>query len=192
MHEPVERGVHDGRGFCATSAPESACTTNAQCPGGATCLGGKCRMAPVCTDDADCTALVGPGYVCGGKAEKWCRNAPDVACGSNGDCPACPTSGSSPVPCRRLCEARTLKFYVAPGSTPNVQLSDLFHDPDEKGVHTGDSAALVTHMSKIPGPYAGAMRRMNCCIDDWWPEIVAESGTHCTAGHSCPADLACN
>jgi hypothetical protein len=33
---------------------------------------------------------------------------------------------------------------------------------------------------------------MNCCIDDWWPEIVAESGTLCTAADSCPADLVCN
>jgi hypothetical protein len=180
-------------GFCATDAGETTCTTTAQCPAGATCLGGKCRMAPACTDDSDCTDLVGAGYVCGGKAEKWCRNAPNVACGSNTDCPVCPTFGSSPVPCARLCESRQLKFYVTPGtSANNVQLTDQFLDPDEKDLFTGEPSALVTQMSKLTGPYAGAIRRMNCCVDDWWPEIVAESGTQCTFGNSCPADLACN
>ena len=180
-------------GFCAADAGATICATNGQCPAGATCLGGKCRMAPACISDADCTALVGPGHVCGGKAEKWCRNAPNVACGSSADCPVCPIAGSSPVPCARLCEARSLKLYATPGlSTNNVQLTDMFVDPDEKDVFTGNAAALVTQMSKLPGPYADSIRRMNCCIDDWWPEVVAETGTQCTSGYSCPADLSCN
>jgi hypothetical protein len=101
--------------------------------------------------------------------------------------------GTSPAPCSRLCEARTLKFYVTPGASSNtVQLTDQFLDPDEKDLFTGAPGALVTQMSSMTGPYASLMRRMNCCIDEWWPEIVAESGTHCTFGNSCPADLACN
>jgi hypothetical protein len=178
-------------GFCAPNVGSTPCASNVQCGAGAVCLGQVCRMAPACIDDADCTALVGAGYVCGGKAEKWCRNAPNVACGSNNDCPACPTFGSSPVPCGRLCEARSLKLYVSPGASAPVQLSDLFLDPDEQKLHSGDQTALVTQMSSMSGPYAGAIRRMNCCIDDWWPEIVAQSGTNCTAGYSCPADLVC-
>ena len=92
----------------------------------------------------------------------------------------------------RLCEARTLKLYVSPGAVASVQLSDLFLDPDEDGLHTGDPTKLVTQMSDLGGPYANAIRRMNCCIDAWWPEIVGQSGTQCTTGFTCPADLACD
>jgi len=148
-------------------------------------------MAPVCLDDGDCTALVGAGYVCGGKAQKWCRNDPNASCDTAADCPVCPISGSSPVPCGRLCEARSLKLYVTPGSSANVQLADLFLDPDEIGLHQGNQASLISSMSTLSGPYQGVMRKMNCCIDDWWPEIVGESGTQCTGGFSCPADLSC-
>jgi hypothetical protein len=179
-------------GFCAADNASTACLTSAQCPAGAACLGGQCRMAPVCLDDADCTSLVGLGYVCGGRAEKWCRNAPNAACGTRGDCPVCPTVGSSPVPCSRLCETRSLKLYVNPGAIASVQLSDLFLDPDEKGLHSGDGSTLVGSMSSLTGPYQNAIRQMNCCIDDWWPEIVGESGTQCTSGFTCPADLACD
>jgi hypothetical protein len=178
-------------GFCAPNTGSTSCTSNPQCGAGAVCLGQVCRMAPACIDDSDCTALVGADYVCAGKAETWCRNDPNVACSSNDDCPVCPTIGSSPVPCSRLCEARSLKLYVSPGASAQVQLTDQFLDPNEQKLHSGDGAALVTQMSSISGPYAGAIRRMNCCIDDWWPEIVAESGTTCTAGFSCPADLVC-
>jgi hypothetical protein len=178
-------------GFCATDAGSTGCSTNAQCTAGAACLGGKCRMAPACADDSDCTGLVGPGYVCGGKAEKWCRNAPNATCSTNDDCPVCPTVGASPVPCSRLCEARSLKLYVNPGAVASVQLADLFLDPDEQGLATGDPSTLVGALSNLGGPYGGTIRRMNCCIDDWWPEIVGESGTQCTLGFSCPADLKC-
>ena len=180
-------------GFCAADAGETACGSTAQCPAGAVCFGGKCRMAPACTDDSDCTALVGAGYVCGGKAQKWCGNAPNVSCSTSSDCPVCPTvAGSSPAACRRLCEARSLKLYVSPGSVAGVQLSDLFLDPDERGLSTGDQSKLVTQMSSLSGPYAGTIRRLNCCIDDWWPEIVGESGTQCSVGNSCPAEFSCD
>ncbi len=179
-------------GFCATDADGTGCSSNAQCQPGAACLGGKCRMAPACIDDSDCTAL-GAGYVCGGKAEKWCRNAPDLTCSANSDCPVCPTNfGSSPAPCSRLCEARSLKLYVNPGALASLQLSDLFLDPDEKGLGSGDATTLVGSMSNLSGQYGGAMRKLNCCIDDWWPDIVAESGTQCTTGFSCPADMSCD
>src|SRR5262249_27814715 len=132
-------------GFCAIDADEASCATNAQCAAGAVCLGGRCRMAPACTADSDCGALLGGTYVCRGKAEKWCRNDPNATCDTANDCPVCPTFGSSPVPCGRLCEARSLKFYVNPG--PTVQLTDLFLDPDEKGIHTGEPGRLVTQLS---------------------------------------------
>lgn len=177
---------------CATDAASTPCSSSAQCPAGAACLGSACRMAPVCLDDSDCTALLGPGYACGGRTAKWCRNAPNVACSTTADCPVCPTVGSSPAPCSRLCEARTLKFYVSPGSVASVEMSDLFLDPDEKGIHSGTQGTLVSSMSNLSGPYGGALRRLNCCVDAWWPDIVAQSGTQCTAGFSCPADLACD
>jgi hypothetical protein len=179
-------------GFCAADVASTPCTTNAQCAEGAACLGDQCRMAPACLDDADCARLVGPGYVCGGGAEKWCRNAPNVACGSRDDCPICPTFGSSPVPCARLCEARSLKLYVNPGAIAGVQLSDLFLDPDEHGLHSGDSSTLIGTMSDLDGPYQSAIRQMNCCIDAWWPDVVGQSGTQCMGGASCPADLSCD
>ena len=180
-------------GFCATDAGETSCASNAQCPVGAVCFASKCRMAPACADDGDCTGLVGAGYVCGGKAEKWCRNAPNVACDANADCPVCPPSvGANPAPCGRLCEARSLKLYVSPGTIASVELADLFLDPDELGLHSGDPTKLVTQISDLAGPYGGTIRRMNCCLDDWWPDIVAESGTQCTLGNLCPADLSCD
>jgi hypothetical protein len=179
-------------GFCAVDAAQTSCSTNAQCPAGAACLGSKCRMAPVCLDDSDCASIVGAGYVCGGKAEKWCRNDPNAACNTSADCPVCPTVGSSPVPCGRVCDARSLKLYVSPGSSASVQLSDLFLDPDEIGLFQGNQPSLVSSMSTLSGPYQNVIRKMNCCVDDWWPEIVAESGTQCTVGFSCPADLSCN
>ena len=94
--------------------------------------------------------------------------------------------------CGRLCEARILKFYATPGTVPGPELSDLFLDPDEKGLHQGDPTSLVTALSNPTGGYATLMRRMNCCIDAWWPQIVTETGTLCTTGLSCPADLTCN
>ena len=146
----------------------------------------------MCFDDGDCAALLGAGYTCAGQAQRWCRNAPNVACGTNADCPVCPSVDGSPVPCGRLCEARILKFYATPGSVPGPELSDLFLDPDEKGLHQGDPTSLVTALSNPTGGYATLMARMNCCIDAWWPQIVSETGTLCTTGLSCPADLTCN
>ncbi len=181
-------------GFCTVDGAQTACATNMQCAAGAACLGGKCRTGPVCLGDDDCASLLDPSYVCTARSAKWCRNAPNVACTSSADCPVCPTTvagASSPAPCGRLCETRSLKFYVNPGAVASVQLSDLFLDPDEQGLHSGDGSTLVGNMSKLDGPYANTIRRMNCCIDDWWPDVVAQSGTQCTTGFSCPADLTC-
>jgi hypothetical protein len=177
-------------GHCASDVDQTSCGVS--CPDGSVCLGGRCRMGPACIDDTDCTALVGPGYTCAAKADKWCANEPNVQCSSEADCPVCPLSNGNPIPCRRLCEARSLKLYVTPGAIASVQLSDLFLDPDEEGLHTGDPTALVTQMSNTSGPYGDAIRSMNCCVDDWWPDIVPSSGTLCTSGHSCPADLVCD
>ena len=180
-------------GRCTMDASESACAGGSQCPAGSTCLGGRCRVGPACLDDTDCDALVGPGYECGAKHERWCRNAPNVSCATSTDCPACPAVAGNPVPCGRVCEARSLKLYVSPGSSVTAQLSDLFLDPDESGLHDGRaSTSLVATMSAPSGPYAGVIRRLSCCIDQWWPEIVGESGTLCPAGATCPADLVCD
>jgi hypothetical protein len=94
------------------------------------------------------------------------------------------------VPCKRLCEARTFKFYASPGTVPGPELVDLFLDPDERGLHDG-TGPLIKSLSNLSGPFGGTIRRLNCCIDDWWPEIVGESGTLCGAGDACPADLVC-
>ena len=179
-------------GHCAPDLPASGCSSTATCPSGAVCLAGVCRQGPVCFDDSDCAALLGAGYTCAGQAQRWCRNAPNVACGTNADCPVCPSVDGSPVPCGRLCEARILKFYATPGAVPGPELSDLFLDPDEKALHQGDPTSLVTALSNPTGGYATLMARMNCCIDAWWPDIVSQTGTLCTTGLSCPADLTCN
>ena len=179
-------------GYCALDSDGTPCSNTATCPAGAVCLGNHCRMAPACLDDSDCAALLGAGYACTAKEQKWCRNDPDAACSSSADCPPCPAVNGNPVPCGRLCEARSLKLYVEPGSIAAVQLSDLFLDPDERGLQQGNTASLTTDLSKVNGPYGGAMRRMNCCVDEWWPEIVSQVGTLCQAGDSCPADLTCD
>jgi hypothetical protein len=152
-------------------------------------------MGPVCLDDGDCTSLLGSGYACAANETRWCRNDPNVACATNDDCPTCPSANGSPVPCGRLCEARTLKLYITPGhnvaNVPSVQLTDPFVDPDEHGLFSGDGSSLVGQLSNLNGPYAAAIRRMNCCIDNWWPQVVPAAGTLCAPGDSCPSDLTC-
>jgi hypothetical protein len=184
-------------GHCAPAPAEVECSDAATCPTGAACLGARCRTAPPCLEDDDCAELVGPGWLCGAKEQRWCRNAPNVACVSADDCPVCPSTNGAPIPCGRSCEARILKLYVSSGSDrpgANV-LVDLFLDPDEVDRYRGsplDPTLLTTSMSSLTGPYAHSIRRMNCCIDDWWPEQAEESGTLCSDGFSCPADLVCN
>jgi len=89
-----------------------------------------------------------------------------------------------------------LKLYVTPGhnvaNVASAELSDLFLDPDEHGLHSGDASTIVGQLSKLDGPYGPAMRRLNCCLDDWWPAIVPDAGTLCSSGYSCPADFVCN
>ena len=77
------------------------------------------------------------------------------------------------------------------GGAKAAELSDLFLDPDEPGLHnaTIGSAKLVNELSNLSGPYGAKMRRVNCCVDDWWSE-PASIGTICTGG--CPVDLTCN
>jgi arylsulfatase A-like enzyme len=177
-------------GLCAPAATETTCATTATCPAGAACLGGRCRSGPPCADTSDCTGLLGAGYVCEGREQRWCRNDPNVACSTSADCPACPSVAGNAVPCKRLCEARTFKLYASPGTVPGPELVDLFLDPDEHGLHSG-SGALIKSMSTMTGPYASTIRRLNCCIDEWWPEIAATAGSLCSAGFSCPADFSC-
>jgi hypothetical protein len=77
------------------------------------------------------------------------------------------------------------------GGAKAAELSDLFLDPDEPGLHnaTLGSTKLVNEMSNLSGPYGPKMQRVNCCVDDWWPD-PASIGTICSGG--CPADLTCN
>ena len=116
-----------------------------------------------------------------------------MACSTTADCPACPAlGGAAPYPCGRLCEPRQLKFYVtAGGALSSIQVTDLFLDPDEQGLHRNSPGTVTHSMSNLLGPYGDAMRRANCCVDDWWPEVAA-LGTLCDGGYSCPADLTCN
>jgi sulfatase-like protein len=177
-------------GFCAKTSPDTPCSTTATCSPGAACQGGACRVGPACVDDGDCTALLGAGYACAGREQHWCRNDPNVPCTTSADCPVCPTVGTSPVPCKRLCEARMFKYYADPGTVPGPELVDLFIDPDENGLHSG-KGALINSLSDPSGPYATTIRRLNCCIDDWWPDAVGQIGTRCQSGDSCPADFVC-
>ncbi len=179
-------------GFCLAERcmprAEPTCTATTECPAGAACLGGRCRSAPACLDDADCGALL-PGLevACVARDQKWCRNAPGSACAVNADCPACPAD----IPaCGRVCEPRQLKFYVTAGGR-RPQMTDLFLDPDEVGLHKSDRTSLTGDLSRLDGPYGPAMRRANCCIDAWWPEAAA-LGTSCTANDACPDDLTCD
>jgi hypothetical protein len=181
-------------GHCAPDTPESACDGTTACPAGAVCLGNACRAAPACIGDEECDALLGSGYGCVGKAERWCRNAPNASCTQDADCPACPPANGAPVPCSRLCETRVLKLYVG-GSPQPYELGDLFLDPDEQGLHeiipgSGGPETLVKSMTESAG-YASMAGRLNCCIDAWW-DGGPGTPTNCTPGLSCPADLTCN
>jgi arylsulfatase A-like enzyme len=166
-------------GRCAAKSGQ-ACATNATCPAGTVCLGNRCQGAP-CVDDAPCKSLLGANGACVAKTTKWCANAPDVACTTSDQCPACPTAG----PCRRLCEPRRLKMYETGG---NADMTDLFLDPDEQHVHeNGPVAALL---SDEGGPYGSTLRELACCIDDWW-EGNLRIASICGGG-TCPAELTCN
>ncbi len=179
-------------GRCVGTAA-NGCSATSQCEAGSVCLAGRCRPAPACIDDSTCADLLpGQDATCEAKGQGWCRNAPNQACGSASECPACPTINGAEVPCHRVCEPRVLKLYLSTGSSPN--LVDLFADPDEKGRYTGPNdpaKTLIQQMSSMTGPYGKTVRNMNCCIDDWWPE-GARGGTLCTGAASCPADLTCN
>ena len=176
-------------GHCAATL-ESSCSGTASCPSGALCLGGRCRIAPSCIDDGTCAALFpGQNYACAEKETRWCRNAPGVRCSTRDDCPACPAGpGATAAPCNRLCEARQLKLYV---EEPTLELTDLFLDPDENGLHAGvEGIGTVSYdLSRPGGAYADTTSRLSCCVRDWWPE-AASTPSVCTG--SCPADFVCN
>jgi hypothetical protein len=184
------RGAACLGGHCTPSA-EPPCVGDSQCGEGAACLGGRCRPAPSCIDDAACAELFPGGrYACLEREAKWCRNAPGVRCGTHADCPACPPGpGATAPPCGRVCEPRQLKLYVMPrGGGAKAQLTDLFLDPDEQGLLSRKRGTLVDDLSEPDGRYASTIQRLNCCIDDWWPDAAA-SGTSCAGG--CPTDFSC-
>jgi arylsulfatase A-like enzyme len=176
---------------------EPTCSTHGQCPAGGLCFGGRCRSGPPCVTDVGCSHLFPNGnYACVEPGALWCQNAPHVACDTRDDCPTCPTINGREVPCRRLCESRLLKLYVkgtGRDGAPDTQLVDLFLDPDEKTLHAGPGGSLGTilgDMSLEGGRYQKTISTLNCCVDDWWPEVRDITGTNCTG--SCPADLVCN
>jgi len=181
-------------GRCMPAA-EPSCSDDDDCGAGALCLGGQCRVGPSCMQTSDCASMFpGGSYACVAHETKWCRNAPEVACSSAADCPVCPTwpGASAPYPCNRTCEPRRLKFYAIPGgAADSMELADVFLDPDERGLHGKFPGTVVEDMSSMLGPYGDMMRRANCCLDDWWPE-VSELGTQCSPGYSCPASMACD
>jgi hypothetical protein len=171
-------------GRCAARGGGS-CVTNANCAAGAVCIANKCQAGPPCIDDGACKAMLGQNGACVAKAAKWCANAPDVACTTRAQCPACPVVNGREVPCRRVCEPRRLKMYEMGGSG---DMTDLFLDPDERDVHgNGPVAALFSDES---GPYGATLRQLACCIDDWWAGDLR--GASLCGGSACPAALTCN
>ena len=178
-------------GHCEDDKP-TGCSASSQCSAGSICLGGRCRVGPPCIDAASCVVAYGTFNVqCAEQATKWCRNAPNTACTTAADCPVCPAAfGPTAPPCGRVCETQQLKLYV--GADPGgAGLVDLFLDPDERGRHAGEGDPLFSQMSSPGGPYGLDLRRLSCCIDDWWPD-GARGGTLCKPKDSCPADFICN
>jgi Sulfatase len=178
-------------GHCEAVSP-TGCNSSTQCATGSICLGGKCRVGPPCIDAATCVIAYSSFNVqCAEQATKWCRNAPNIACSTAADCPACPAPlGPTAPPCGRVCETQQLKLYL--GADPGgVGLVDLFLDPDERGRHIGEDGPLFAQMSSPAGPYGPDLRRLSCCIDAWWPD-GARGGTLCRARDACPADFTCN
>lgn len=176
-------------GYCTPAVGETPCSLDASCGPGGRCLAGKCRIGLSCIGDEECVGLLGPGHGCVAKGARWCRNAPNVACTTNDDCPACPTANGHPLPCARLCEPRMLKLYLG-GGGPKIELTDLFLDPDEIGLHDNLPGSLTNFLSDSPA-YAAARARMSCCLDAWWSPGPG-SVSACGPGYSCPADLTCN
>lgn len=170
-------------GRCAAKGGQGCGT----CPAGAVCLAGRCQAGPPCIDDTTCTALLKAPALCVAKSTTWCANAPDVACTSATQCPECPSINGRTVACRRICESRMLKMYDMGGS---ADMTDLFLDPDEQGVH-GGAAGIAAVMSDENGPYGTTLRKLSCCLDDWW-DAGLRSGSLCTASTPCPAELTCN
>jgi arylsulfatase A-like enzyme len=176
-------------GFCVRE-DERACSSTAQCSPGAACLGGRCRVAPPCMDGATCAALLpGQPTSCAAQGQNYCGNAPNQGCATADDCPACPTSnGIELTACGRVCKPRLLKSYFFGN---RLEMVDLFLDPDERGRSgpDADKLALAGAFSSLSGPYGPTIRRMSCCLDDWYNPGV---GSVCSAGFSCPTDLTCN
>jgi hypothetical protein len=154
------------------------------CPADTACIGGTCQAGAPCIDDDTCTALLKAPATCVAKDRTWCANAPDVACTTANDCPECPSSNGHDLPCRRLCQPRALKLY---DEVSHGDMTDLFLDPDEQDVH--ENGPFAATFSSSSGPYGPTIRRMVCCIDDWWSGDFRGSSL-CQGG--CPADLTCN
>ncbi len=107
------------------AAPQ--CTTNAQCPSGSTCQGGRCvPTPPQCTSNAQCPA----GSSC---QNGTCVSNPNPTCTSNSQCssPAVCQNGQCVVPglCRvdsdcpsgQVCDVATATCVAAPQCTSNAQ-----------------------------------------------------------------------
>jgi len=45
-------------------------------------------------------------------------------------------------------------------------------------------------LSDANGPYGDTIKKLVCCIDDWWPGDFR--GFSICGNATCPADLACN
>ncbi len=172
-----------------TPNTNAACGSTAQCPKGSLCLGGRCTAGAPCLDDVSCIAAYQSFAVqCAERETRWCRNAPNQGCTTAADCPACPGTGAAAA-CGRVCEPRVMKLYLGRnGDEP--EYVDLFTDPDERGRRYGGDA-VYGQMSSPGGPYAADLRRLSCCLDDWWAEGI-RGGTLCGAADACPADFVCN
>ena len=169
---------------CAAKGGQS-CATSLGCPAGAVCLGGICQAGMPCIDDALCKTLLDPDAACVAKDTKWCTNAPDVACTTRAECPACPSINGHAIACRRQCEPRMLKMYDNVG---DADMTDLFLDPDEHDVHRG--GPIAGFLSDENGAYGDTIRQLVCCLDGWWSGDGRTSAL--CAGATCPAALTCN
>ena len=115
-------------------------------------------------------------------------NAPDVACTTHAQCPACPTINGMATACHRQCEAHMLKMYDNGG---NADMTDLFLDPDEADLRGAESGGIGKVLSDESGPYGSTIRKLACCLDGWWAG-EGNGDTLCGPADACPAQLTCN
>jgi Cys-rich repeat protein len=126
-------------GRCAPSAPQ--CTSSSQCPPNSTCQGGACvPSAPQCTSNAQCPA----GSSCQGGV---CVTNPNPGCTSNSQCssPAVCQNGQCVVPgmCRVDSDCATGQV-CAGGTCVTGPVNPPLCDAQGTGAYSGSAGAVAT------------------------------------------------